>query len=280
MGSKIHPTAIIEDGAVIGPDVTVGPNAYIGPQVKLGAGCTVHHAATIMGHTTLGDANEIFPNAVVGGKPQDLKYRGEDTELIIGSHNTFRECVTVNTGTVTGGGKTVIGNYCLVMAYAHIAHDCVLEDGVILANCVQLAGHIRVCREAILSGTAAVHHFCTIGRLSYVSGLSGVRQDVPPFMTVDGNPAKVCKLNTVALRRRNFSDDTISAIKQVYRIVYRSEFNRSQAIAKIESEGLAAVPEVGEILESFRATEKGYQGRALEGFRANGFGLTIDADAD
>lgn len=280
MASRIHPTAIIEDGAVIGADVTIGPNVYIGPKVTLGPGCEVHHQATLMGKTTIGKENTIFPNAVVGGDPQDLKYHGEETELLIGDRNTIRECVTLNTGTVGGGGKTVVGNNCLIMAYAHVAHDCILDDGVILANSVQLAGHIHVCREAIISGTAAVHHFCTLGRLSFVSGLSGVRQDVPPFMTADGNPAKVCRLNLVALRRRNFSEETIKALKDVYRIVYRSDLNRSQAIAKIENEGFQVIPEVMEVMDSFRASEAGCQGRALEGKRANGFGLTIDGDAE
>jgi UDP-N-acetylglucosamine acyltransferase len=272
MSREIHPTAVIETGAELGDGVTVGPYAYVGAEVSLGAGCVLHHHATVTGFTRMGPGNAVHPGAVVGGPPQDLKYRGERTELIIGEGNTFRECATVNLGTAGGGGKTVIGDNCLLMAYTHVAHDCIIGDRVVIANSAQLAGHIRIRAGAVVSGMAAVHHFATIGRLSFVGGLSGVRQDVPPFMLVEGNPARPRGLNLVGLKRNGIGEESVAALKKAYRTLYKSDLSRSQAIEKIRGDGLIEVPEVQELVESFEESEQGRCGRALEAGRDTGNG--------
>ncbi|MFW5856515.1 MAG: acyl-ACP--UDP-N-acetylglucosamine O-acyltransferase [Planctomycetota bacterium] len=273
MKPEIHPTAIIEPGAELADGVVVGAYAYVGGAARLGAGTRLHHHATVIGRTTMGAGNEVHPGSVLGGVPQDLKYQGEDTELIVGDQNTFRECVTVNIGTEGGGGKTVLGSQCLLMAYAHIAHDCILGNRVVVANAVQLAGHVRIEDGAVLSGSAAVHHFSTIGRLSFVGGLSGVRQDVPPFMLVEGNPARPRGLNLVGLKRNDVSDESLAALKKVYRLLYKEDHSRARAIECIEEDdALMSAPEVRELLDSFRRSMDGRHGRALEATRENGNG--------
>ncbi|MFH0910981.1 MAG: acyl-ACP--UDP-N-acetylglucosamine O-acyltransferase [Planctomycetota bacterium] len=269
MALSIHPTAIIEPGAEIGPDATIGPYAFVGGKVRMGARCRLHPHAAVTGRTTLGSGNTVHPGAVLGGDPQDLKFSGEETELIVGDGNTFREGVTVNIGTASGGERTVIGNHCLLMACAHVAHDCRLGDRVVLANGVLLAGHIVVEDGAILSGLAAVHHFATIGRLSFVGGMSAVRQDVPPFLLMEGNPARPRRLNLVGLKRNGFSAETMAALKKVFRLVYRSNLTRSQALKEVAALDIYPLPEVQEIMKSFRASEAGRQGRALEANRTS-----------
>jgi UDP-N-acetylglucosamine acyltransferase len=235
----------------------------------------------VTGRTALGAGNVVHPGAVLGGDPQDLKFEGEDAEVLIGEANTFRECSTVNIGTTGGGGKTVIGNHCLVMAYAHVAHDCHLADRVVVANCVQLGGHVKIESGAVLSGGAMVHHFATIGRLSFVGGMSGVRQDVPPFMLVEGNPARPRALNLVGLKRSQASAESVEALKKAFRIVYKSEKPRNQAVEEIAASAVAACPEVEELLRSFRASLAGRHGRALEATRDSGNGgMYKERDSD
>ncbi len=280
MATQVHPTAIVEPGAQLGADAAVGPYAYVGAQVRLGPGCRLLHHAAVTGRTTLGAGNTVHPGAVIGGPPQDLKYTGEDTELVVGERNTFRECVTVNLGTAGGGGRTTIGNDCLLMAYVHVAHDCVLEDRVVLANSVQLAGHIRVEYGAILSGLSAAHHFVTIGRLSFIGGMSAVRTDVPPFMLVEGNPARVRNLNLVGLHRHKVPDQSIAALKKVFRLAYRDNLPREQVLDRVETMDIRSVDEVRALIQSFRATQAGRHGRALEATRTdrNGGGVYRDND--
>ncbi|MBN1258122.1 MAG: acyl-ACP--UDP-N-acetylglucosamine O-acyltransferase [Planctomycetes bacterium] len=269
MSADIHPTAIIEPGAVIGEGVKIGPYAFIGSNVTLGNNCRIHHRATITGKTTMGQENEVHPGAVIGGTPQDLKFAGEAAELIIGDRNNFRENVTVNIGTAGGGNQTIIGNDCLFMAYVHIAHDCILKDRVVVANSAQIAGHVHIGEGAIISGLVGIHHFATVGRLSFIGGASGVTRDVPPFLLFDGDPARPRSVNVVGLKRNGITPEAIAALKKAYRTLYRSDLSRSQAIEKIEDCPTAGLPEIQELLESFRQSEAGRHGRALEATRSD-----------
>ncbi|MHC4870571.1 MAG: acyl-ACP--UDP-N-acetylglucosamine O-acyltransferase [Planctomycetota bacterium] len=268
MSTDIHPTAVIGKNASIGEDVEIGPFCVIGSEVAIGDGCRIMQNSSIINKTTLGSNNTIYPGSVIGAEPQDLKYTGEDSRVIIGNNNNIRECVTVNLGTSGGGGKTVIGDDNLIMAYCHIAHDCILQNKIVLANLVQLAGHIVIEDGAILSGVAAVHHFTTIGRLSFIGGHSAVRKDVPPFVLFEGNPAKEHGLNLIGLKRNGVSGESLKSLKKAYRIFYRSELNRNQAIEKVKDEGLESVAEVAELVKSFVNSANGRQGRALEASRS------------
>jgi UDP-N-acetylglucosamine acyltransferase len=252
----IHPTAVVEPGAQVDPSCEVGPFAVVGAHVKLGPRCQVAAHALVIGHTTLGAENRVFPHAVVGGIPQDLKYRGEPTTLVAGDRNTFRECVTVNTGTVGGGGVTRIGDGCLFMAYSHVGHDCQIGDGAIIANSVALAGHITLEDHVHISGNAAAHQFTRIGRLAFVSGLTGVAMDVPPYCTVAGARAELAGLNTVGMQRAGMTEDQIGRVKQAYKIVFRSNLGLAEALAQLEQE-LGTHPEIAHFLAFLRASQRG-----------------------
>ena len=188
---NIHETAVVHPKAEVGDDCEIGAYCVIGPDVVLGSGNRISSHVTIMGNTRIGANNQFYPHSVVGAAPQDLKYKGEDTILEIGDNNQVREFVTINTGTVQGGGVTRIGNDNMLMACAHIAHDCIIDDNTILANNSMLAGHIHIKSRAIVSGAAAIHHFATVGRLGFVGAMTRIRQDVPPFMIVEGSPPRV-----------------------------------------------------------------------------------------
>ncbi|MEI7766768.1 MAG: acyl-ACP--UDP-N-acetylglucosamine O-acyltransferase [Phycisphaerae bacterium] len=218
--AQIHPSAIVEPGAQLAADVTVGAGAYIGPHVVLGAGCVVHHHATLEGHTVAGEKNEFYPYCLIGGKPQDLKYRGGDCRVIIGSHNRFREYSTVNIGTEDGGWETRVGNHGLFMAGVHLGHDSLVGNHVILANGVMLAGHVELGDYVIISGGSAVTHFGRIGQMAFIGGLSGVQHDIPPFMIAEGFHPEVRGVNQIGLRRRGFSEERIEALWQAYRLIY------------------------------------------------------------
>ncbi len=264
---KIHPTAIIHPEADIGNDVEIGPFSTIGQKVKLGDGNVIKNSVTITGNTSFGDKNVVHPYSVIGSEPQDFKYQGEQTQLTIGSNNIFRECITVNTGTVKGGGKTVIGDNNFFMACSHIAHDCIINDNVLLANGVLLGGHVKVENCAKLMGYAAIQPFATIGQFSYVGGLTRIVQDVPPYMIVEGNPAKVRQVNIVGLERSGFSPELINAIKDAFRQLFRSEtLNRNQILAELENrENL--LPEIKVLLDFFKDIDKGKSGRHRESLR-------------
>jgi UDP-N-acetylglucosamine acyltransferase len=252
----IHPTAVVEPGAQVDPTCEIGPFAVIGPHVKLGANNVVAAHAVVTGHTTLGAGNRVFPNAVLGEIPQDLKYRGEPTRLEIGDRNTFRECATINLGTVGGGGVTVIGNGCLFMAYSHVGHDCRIGDGAIIANSVALAGHVILEEHVHMSGLAAAHQFCRIGRLAFVSGLTGVAMDVPPYCTVAGPRAELAGLNTVGLQRAGMTEEQVGRVKQAYKIVFRSNLGLAEAIAQLEAE-LGTHPEIAHFIAFVRGSQRG-----------------------
>ena len=217
---QIHPTAVVETGAQLAPDVVVGAFAYVGPHVVLGEGCILHHHASIEGYTTIGDHNEFFPNCVIGGVSQDLKYRGGTCRVIIGQHNKFREATTVHIGTEDGGGYTRVGDHNLFMIGAHIAHDCEVGSQCIFANNVLLAGHVVVEDYVIISGAVAVTHFVTIGQHAFIGGISGVQKDIPPFMIANGHPAAVRGVNRNGLRRRGFNEQQLEALKTAYKLLF------------------------------------------------------------
>lgn len=219
--STIHSTAIVDPAARVDASVSIGPYAVIGPHVTLGAGTSVGAHCVIEGRTTIGRDNRIFQFASLGAAPQDKKYAGESTELIIGDRNTIREFCTFNTGTTQDRGVTSIGDDNWIMAYVHIAHDCVVGNHTILANNATLAGHVAVGNHAIIGGLTGVHQFTKVGAHVMAGFASHISQDVPPFMMVDGNPLAVRGLNLEGLRRRGFSAERIAAIKQAHRLLYR-----------------------------------------------------------
>lgn len=219
--SLIHPTAIIEPGAQLDTTVSVGPYAIVGAQVRIGSGTTVGPHCVIQGRTTIGSDNRIFQFASLGAAPQDKKYAGEDTELVIGNRNTIREFCTFNLGVPQAGGKTSVGDDNWIMAYTHIAHDCHVRSNVTMANNTTLAGHVEIGDWVTVGGLTGIHQFVKIGAHAMIGFASAVSQDVPPFMLVDGNPLAVRGFNVVGLRRRGFSNERIAAVKQMHRHLYR-----------------------------------------------------------
>jgi UDP-N-acetylglucosamine acyltransferase len=232
----VHATAIVDKRAELDSTVEVGPFAVIGPRVKIGARTKVGPHAVIEGDTTIGEGNIIFQFAAIGAIPQDLKYAGEPTRLVIGDGNSIREFATVHLGTAQGGGITRIGDKCLLMANSHVAHDVQLGEGCILANSAALAGHVTVEDRVIFGGLSAVHQFTRIGRLAFISGGAMVTQDVPPYVTVQGDRAEVVGLNTVGLTRAHFDDAQQTRVKSAFKILYRSKLGFREAIAHVRAE--------------------------------------------
>ena len=264
---KIHSTAIIHSGAEIGRDVEIGPFSVIGQNVEISHGTIIKNNVTVTGNTSIAEKNVFYPYSVIGSEPQDFKYRGEDTKLKIGRNNIIRECITINTGTEKGGGVTVIGDNNFFMACSHIAHDCIIDDNVLLANGVLLGGHVKVENFAKLMGYAAIQPFATIGQHSYVGGLTRIVQDVPPYMIVEGNPAKVRQVNTIGLERSGFSQELIHAIKDAFKQLFRSEtLNRNQILTKLENQE-NLLPEIKILINFFRDVDKGKSGRQRESLR-------------
>lgn len=253
----IHSTAIIAPGADLEPSVEVGPYAVIGEHVSIGAGTWVGPHAVIEGHTRIGENNRVFQFASVGAIPQDLKFHGETSYLEIGNGNTIREFVTIHLGTEDGGGTTRIGNNNLFMAYAHVAHDCVVGDHAILANAATLAGHVEVQDYAILGGLSAVHQFARIGCHVMASGGAMIAQDVAPYSIVQGDRAKTVGLNLTGLKRRGFSSEALANIKALYKIVFRSNLKLEEAIVRIEETYDSARPEIATYLDFLKRSERG-----------------------
>ncbi|HEX9023721.1 MAG TPA: acyl-ACP--UDP-N-acetylglucosamine O-acyltransferase [Geobacteraceae bacterium] len=252
----IHPSAVIHPQAELDDSVEIGPFAVIGEYVTIGRGTTVGAHAVIDGWTRIGAENRIFPMSAVGGVPQDLKYRGENTRLVIGDRNIIREFTTLQPGTVTGIGETVIGNDNLFMAYCHVAHDCVIGNRVIMANGSTLAGHITVEDHAILGGLSAVHQFVRIGESVMLSGGAMVGQDVAPYTIAAGDRARMRGLNLVGLRRRGFSAETIAILKRAYRLLVFSKLRIADALARIRAE-LPQIPEISHFVEFIEKSERG-----------------------
>lgn len=231
---SIHPTAIVSEGAKIPASCTVGPYCTVGPNVVLGERCELVSHVVLDGHLTMGDDNRVFPFACLGIAPQDLKYKGEPTELAIGDKNDIREYVTISRGTVGGGAKTRIGSGCLIMAYVHIGHDSVIGDGVILANAATLAGHVTVEDYAVVGALNPVHQFCTIGRYAYIGGGTTITQDVLPYsLTSVRRENRAFGLNKVGLERRGFTPDELKQLRSAYRLLQVSKLNTTQAVEAI-----------------------------------------------
>ncbi len=230
----IHPSAIIHETAKVDSSVSIGPWTYIGAGVEIGAGTVIGPHVCIEGPTTLGKDNHIHPYASIGGDPQDKKYAGGKTHLEIGDGNSIREFVTINRGTEEGGYVTRLGNHNLLMAYVHIAHDCIVGNHIIFANNASLAGHVTVQDYAILSGFSAAHQFVTIGAYSFVGHAGMVTQDVLPYLLVSGDPAEPFGINSLGIKRRGFSDNQISAIKAAYKIIFRQGLKATEAIQKLK----------------------------------------------
>lgn len=236
--ANIDEKAVVCKGAELADGVEVGPYAYIGADVKIGSNCKVHPHAVIDGWTTIGSDCKIYPFASIGMAPQDIKYKDERTELIIGDRNTIREYVTINRGTPGGRGKTVIGNDNFIMTSCHIAHDCVLGNEIVMANLATLAGHVDVEDFAVIGGFTAVHQFVRIGTSAMVGGASGVAQDVAPYTIVSGNRAKLFGLNLVGIKRRNIEGERQDKLKKAYRLIFKSKLTISEAKETIEKSGL------------------------------------------
>ena len=234
---KIHPTAIVENGACIATDVEIGAYAIIGPHVEVGAGTVIGPHTVIMGHTRIGCNNRIFQFSSIGEIPQDKKYGQEDTMLEIGDRNLIREFCTVNTGTIQGGGITRIGSDNWIMAYVHIAHDCQVGNHVTFSNNASLAGHAEIGDWAVLGGFTLVHQFCRIGAHVMIGMGSGITQDVPPFITAAGHPAKPYGINSEGLKRRQYSPEQLSRLKQAYKILYKSGMSLKTAEAELAKRG-------------------------------------------
>ncbi|MCK8600570.1 acyl-ACP--UDP-N-acetylglucosamine O-acyltransferase [Desulfoferrobacter suflitae] len=233
---EIHPTAIVASDAQLAEDVIIRPYSIIGPHVKIGSGTVVGPHAIIDGRTTIGERNQIYPFTTLGYPPQDLSYKDEETELIIGDENIIRENATIHRGTVRGGGVTILGERNFVMAYAHVAHDCKIGNYVILANAATLAGHVRIDDHAVIGGLVAIHQFIRIGTHAFIGGKSGLRMDMPPYMLAFGAPAKLYGPNLVGLKRKGFSNEAIQALKKCYRILFRSGLTLDEAIIKARQE--------------------------------------------
>lgn len=230
----IHPTSFVAPGAVIPESCTVGPFCTVGPNVVLGERCELISHVVLDGHLTMGDDNRVFPFSSVGCSPQDLKYKNEPTKLTIGNGNTIRECVTISRGTVGGGGETMIGDGCLIMAYVHIGHDSKIGNGCILPNGSTLAGHVTVEDYAVLSANAPVHQFCTIGAYAYIGGGTTITQDVLPYsLTSVRRENKAFGINKVGLERRGFTPEEIKQLRQAYRLLQASGLNTTQALEAI-----------------------------------------------
>ncbi len=252
----IHPTAIVAPGAEIDPSCEIGPYAVIGPRVKMGPRNTVGAHAVLDGDTAIGAENQFFPHAAVGGIPQDLKYRGEPTRLVIGDRNRFREFCTAHIGTGGGGGVTRIGSGCLLMANSHVAHDVQLGDGCILANCATLAGHVVIEDRVTVGGLSAAHQFVRMGRHAFVSGMTGVVMDVAPYCIVSGSRAEVAGVNVIGLQRAGYTDEQIGRIKEAYRLVFRARLQLEEALARLR-EDLGVHPEIAHFIRFLEGSERG-----------------------
>ena len=267
MATYVADSVSIDPGAQIDEEVEIGPFCVIGPQVRIGQGTRLENGVTIMGHVTLGSYNHVYPGVVLGGEPQDISYSGSDTNVVIGDHNTIREGVTVNRASEKEDGVTRVGDHNFLMAYCHVAHDCQFGSHIIIANNTLLGGHVHVHDYASLSAGVAVHHFVTIGSYSFVGGMSAVRHDVPPYMLLDGFPAKPRCINVVGLKRNNFPSNVIQCLAEAHRLLYRAKVGLDNAREILRSAG-QLVPQVNHLLSFVQAQHEGRHGRGRERLRA------------
>jgi UDP-N-acetylglucosamine acyltransferase len=264
VGTRIHRTAIVGEGAELGVEVEVGPYCVISGRARIGDRCRLHAHAQILNRVTLGCDNVVHAGAVIGDTPQDRSYQGEETETIVGDGNQVREHVTIQMGTSKGGGVTRVGGGSLLMVGAHVAHDCVLGDNLTLGNSVMLAGHVHIEDGATIAGGTGVHHWVTVGRLAFVGGLARVTMDVPPFMISEGGPARVRGLNLVGLRRSGIDGDRLEALRAAYRTIYHGRESFLAGLQAVEQQP-SLTDDVRYLVEHLRRTERGYRGRYLEG---------------
>jgi UDP-N-acetylglucosamine acyltransferase len=256
MASQIHPTAVIEPMVQLGADVTVGAYAFVGGTAVIGDGSVIHHHATVEGNTTLGRECEVFPYAAVGTRTHDLKFQGGNPGLRIGDRNIFREYVTVHFAT-KDGDSTVMGNNNVILAYSHVAHDCVIGDYLVMSSQAALAGHVVLGDHVNIGWGAGVHQFCRVGHYAMLGGLSKVVQDVAPFLIADGNPAVIRSINKVGLERGGFTPEQVERVKQIYRILFREGYNRTQALEHLEKHAQAASPEFQQVIAFAKSSERG-----------------------
>jgi len=250
----IHPTAIVSPKARIDKNVEIGPYTIVEENVTIHKGCKIGPHVHLLGYTELGAGSSVFTCAVIGSRPQDLKYKGEETYLKIGENNTIREFVTINPGT-SEGTSTLVGSNNLLMAYVHIGHNCIIGDNVIIANAGTLAGHVTIEDYANVGGLVGIHQFCRVGRHSIIGGCSKIVKDIVPFVMADGNPAVPHGINKIGLKRRNFPAEKISCIEDVYKKLFRSGLNVSDAVAEIERMGKSE--EISFIVDFIRKSERG-----------------------
>ena len=255
MTARIHPTAIVSADANIGAGVEIGPFAIVGEGCTIGDGCVIAPRAMLERNVILGANVKVGAGSILGGDPQDLKFKGEHTTVEVGEGTTIREYSTINRGT-THSYKTTVGRNCFIMSYVHLAHDCHVADGVILVNSVQLAGHVTVGEKAIIAGASAAHQFVKIGQYAFVGGCSRISQDVPPYIKAVGNPIKLYGLNSVGLQRNNFPEEVVRELKRAYRLFFRSELNVTQAKERAATE-LKLYPEVLELLRFLEESGRG-----------------------
>ncbi len=267
MPTSIAPQALVDPKAEIGDDVHIGPFCVIGPHVKIGHRCRLENNVTLTGHVTLGEDNHLFPGVVIGAAPQDLSYRGSNTQVIIGDHNIFRESVTINRATEKEDGITRVGSHNFLMACSHVAHDCKVGNHIIMANGTLLGGHVHIYDHATLSGGIGIHHFTTVGRYAFVGGLARVIHDVPPFMLAEGHPARPRCINVVALKRNNFSAEAIQCLSEAHRLLYRAKVGLDHAREILRTND-KLVPAVNELLSFIQTQQEGKHGRSRERRRA------------
>lgn len=257
MAQEIHPTAIIEPGAQLGADVVIGAYAYVGAKAIIGAGTVLHHHANVEGRTTIGSKCEIFPFACVGTKTHDLKYKGGEPGLIVGDRNVFREYVSVH-GATNDADYTRMGNDNVMLAYSHIAHDCLVGNYLVMSAQSALAGHVLVEDHVNIGWGTGVHQFCRIGAHAMLGGMSKIVQDVPPFVIADGNPAVARSINKVGLERHGFTVEQLEAVKQAFRLVYRAGHNRTQALERVREHKLSGTAEFKHFLSFAEKSERGF----------------------
>ena len=263
----IHPTAIVDKSVKLDNNVSIGAYSVISGDVEIGAGTIIKDHATLYGPLRMGTENVIHPGAVVGNVSQDLKYKGEESIVIIGNNNSIRECVTIHQGTEANQGRTIIGSNNLLMAYTHIAHDCTLGNNIIIANGTQLAGHININDFAYIGGLVGVHQFVTIGSYCFVGFLSRVNKDVPPFTTVEGNPSRERCINVEGLKRKGFSQEEIVLLKKAFMILFGKEKTLAGKEKVLTSAEYAGSDKVKMLLEFVIESSRGKNGRALEAYR-------------
>lgn len=269
--SRIHPSAVVEPGARIAPDAQIGPMCFVGSRATLGPGSRLISHVAVLNRTTLGEGNTVWPGAVLGADPQDLKFHGEPSRLIIGDFNEIREGATLHIGTENGGGVTRVGDHNLIMVAAHIAHDCVIASHTVISNQVQLAGHVTVGDHAVIAGLTGIHHFVSIGDFAFVGGMSRVIHDVPPFMITEGHPGRVRGVNQTLLTRHRFPGETVDRLREAYKLLYR---NAEEGAPNRTAQGLALLAEryphdpcVMQLVQFVRNTTLGIHGRFRESER-------------